>query len=442
MDVTPKQNHSNLKIKQIFLFMTLALVFPLTVFILQQIFGIHISLVSFFLTFEGSLAYFTVVMLAMVLMLIQIMNEKSRQAAVQSTELRFKALVENSYDAITLIDQAGTILYTSPSTQKVIGYTSAELMGKNIFSLIYPDDLPFIQQKMSELTQKTGSMVSAEFRGLNKDGTWHWIEGVATNLLEEPYVKAIVVNYRDITSRKMADLMKKDFISLVSHQLKTPVAQLKGFIENMLEGITGELNEKQRNYLSQMLEIVIRNYKLITNLLNISRIERGVITIEKHPWKLKEIIDQMKLNYDEAVTKRGLQFNIDTVDETIEIFADREKLEEAIGNLIMNAVKFTEKGAIGIRTGIQNDFVLIEVSDTGQGISEDVLKKLFNPDMVLSGSASVEKGAGLGLYIAKQFLLLQGGDIAVKSVVGKGSIFTIAIPKNVYNLNKDYVRNP
>ncbi len=323
---------------------------------------------------------------------------------------------------------------------RVLGYTPQELAGKNSFALIYPDDLASTQEKFTNLVQHPGATITAEYRVLHKDGTIRWMEGIGTNLLQDSHVASIVANYRDITARKMADLMKKDFISLVSHQLRTPVAQLKGFIENMLKGITGDLNPKQREYLAQMLDINNRNYKMISDLLNISRIERGVITIEKHPWKLKDIIDQINTDYGQIVAKRGLSFNIAPVDENLEIFADREKLHEAIGNIVMNAVKFTSEGSIAIQTGLKENYVLIEITDSGPGMSEEMLKKLFTTDQVLDGSASVEKGAGLGLYIAKQFLLLQGGDISVQSTEGKGSSFTLVVPKNVYNLDKEYVR--
>lgn len=429
-----------MKIRQILLFMIGAIALPAVLAIFKHLLGIETVISSLIFSFEGALVYFSAVTLMLVIMLMQLENAREKSSAVLGTEAKFQAIFENSYDAISLLDKTGKILYSTPSTIRVVGYKPEELAGQSVFALVYPDDLATTQQKFSELIAKPGSTINVEYRILHKDSSIRWLEGMGTNLLEDPKIQAIVANYRDITSRKMADLMKKDFISLVSHQLKTPIAQLKGFIENMLHGITGELNEKQREYLASMLEITTRNYKMISDLLNISRIERGVITFEKHPWKLKDITEQLKTDYQDAVTKKGLQFIFGPVDEAVEIFADREKLLEAIGNIIMNAIKFTISGSISVTTGTAGNFVYLEVADTGPGMSEEVLKKLFTSDQVLAGSASVEKGAGLGLYIAKQFLLLQGGDIKVKSVEGKGSTFSVAIPKNVYNLNKDYVR--
>jgi PAS domain S-box-containing protein len=134
-----------------------------------------------------------------------ISEQKRAQDALQASEKRFRALIENSSDAITLLSAEGRVVYDSPAAPGLLGYTPDELVGQSLFDLAHPDDLPFIRTIFVPLAQTPGQRASTQFRVRHKSGAWRWVEGVATNLLNEPSVGAIVVNYRDITDRKMAD---------------------------------------------------------------------------------------------------------------------------------------------------------------------------------------------------------------------------------------------
>jgi two-component system phosphate regulon sensor histidine kinase PhoR len=239
---------------------------------------------------------------------------------------------------------------------------------------------------------------------------------------------------RDITERKKIEAMKSDFVSLVSHQLKTPVVGIKLGIENMLGGLTGELTAKQKRYLQEMYEICSRNHRLITDLLNISRIERGVLSVDVEPVKLKEIVDLALRDYQKDIKKRGLSLKLEEADEGIVVLADVDKMVEALSNVINNAVKFTDKGSITIRItdGItrKGKYGIVEVRDTGIGMSDKVLNNLFTKERVLNGPPIAGGGVGIGLYIAKNFMEAQKGDITATSVVGEGSTFVLRVPRD------------
>lgn len=178
-------------------------------------------------------------------------RKKLADALVQS-EKRFRALIEHSADAITLIDANGTVIYESPSTQLLTGYIPEERLGRSGFSLIHPDDLPAIKSTFARVSAKAGHIENAQFRSVRKDGSVWWTEGTAINLFHEPSVQAIVINYRDITQRKKAEKALKD----ANQQLNARLAQIEQLQSELREQalrdpLTSLFN---RRYLSETME--------------------------------------------------------------------------------------------------------------------------------------------------------------------------------------------
>jgi len=222
--------------------------------------------------------------------------------------------------------------------------------------------------------------------------------------------------------------MKLDLISVVSHQLKTPVAEINGFIENMLEGLTGELNARQKRYLGEMRLIGRENYRLIGDLLSASKIDRGVVSADLKPVSARDVVTLAIRDYEQIMVEKGLGLHLEGMEENIKLYADRDKVVEALRNLINNAIKCTDKGTVTIRIGTEGDQGVIEVKDTGIGMDDDTMGRLFTKNRVL-GKEAHRSGAGLGLYISKHFMKIQKGDITVTSEVGKGSCFKLVVPK-------------
>jgi signal transduction histidine kinase len=234
---------------------------------------------------------------------------------------------------------------------------------------------------------------------------------------------------RDITARKKMDQAKSDFVALVSHQLKTPVAGIRGYIENMLDGLTGELNEKQKRYLSDMRVLCLRNYRLISDLLNTSMIERGMLSIDLGPTKLSDIVSTVIKDYYGKVEEKGLALKAEGMNgEDIVVLADRDKSIEALANIVNNCTKFTDQGSITIKVSHDDEYGIVEVRDTGRGMTDEILEELFKREKILSGGPVAGGGAGLGLYIAKGFMKAQNGDIIATSTIGKGSTFILKVP--------------
>jgi two-component system sensor histidine kinase ChiS len=158
-------------------------------------------------------------------------------------------------------------------------------------------------------------------------------------------------------------------------------------------------------------------------------IERGVLTVDLQPVQLRDIVELALKDYAADIRDKGLALNLEETAADIVVIADEGKLVEALRNIIHNALKFTDNGSITIRTGSEGEYGTIEVTDTGRGMSDRELETLFVKEKVLSGGPKAGEGATLGLYIARGFMERQHGDITVTSAVGKGSTFTLKVPR-------------
>ena len=321
---------------------------------------------------------------------------------------------------MVIVDAQGDILYLSERFEAILG---KETIGRKCW-LVYRDDNTQCYECPLKSEIKIGQVKSIEAENI-MGGKIYQIMHIG--IMYEGR-KAVLEIFNDITERKHIDQMKSDFVALVSHQLKTPVGELSGYIDNMLNGLTGELFGKQKQYLLEMREINSRAYRLITDLLNVSRIERGVISVNLQAVKLQEILTLALRDYLQDISKKGLSLNLENMDQEITVMTDKDKTVEAVSNVISNAVRFTEQGSIVISLRSDDFFGYIDIQDTGKGVLPELLDKLFKREQTLSGCPRPEGGAGLGLYIAKNFMVLQQGDVWVESTGEQGSKFIFRIP--------------
>jgi len=357
-----------------------------------------------------------------------ITERKRVEEALRASEEKLRNLFDSASDGIFTIDLNGVYTEVNERMLEMQGLSSKdEILGKNAFEFVAPRDIDRAMVDMQRTLQQW-SVARLEYSILRTDGSEFPAE-ISGTALKDDYGNPVgfIGISRDITERKQIEEMKSDFVSLVSHQLKTPVLGIKAGIENMLEGLAGDLTTEQKQYLQDMYDICVRNYRLVTNLLNISVIERGVLSLDIKPVKLREIVDLAVQNYRKSIEEKGLALNLEETDETVIVRADRDKTVEALSNVINNAVKFTDTGSITIKITREGKCGIVEVRDTGEGISDNVLNTLFTKEKVLSGTQCTGGSAGLGLYIAKAFMKVQEGDITATSVVGEGSTFVLKI---------------
>ncbi len=220
----------------------------------------------------------------------------------------------------------------------------------------------------------------------------------------------------------------QDITSFVSHQLRAPVTAMRWSIESMLDGESGPVGNALKKELQQLHDVAIQNGKLIDDILNVSRIDRGVIEVKTEPVQLADIAERALRDYRVALKKAGLSLAVVGPKKAITVQADLEKMAEAVTNAISNAIKHTKSGGITVTLRSDDRFGYIDVTDTGEGMPPEILQNLFSRTGVKGSNTDSSKSTGLGLYIARNFVQLQGGDITVTSTVGKGSTFTYSVP--------------
>jgi signal transduction histidine kinase len=226
------------------------------------------------------------------------------------------------------------------------------------------------------------------------------------------------------------DRLKSEFLSDVSHELRTPLTSVKGYVDYLLEGIVGELSPPQRDFLTRVKGNTDRLVRLINDLLDLSRIEAG--RVDFHPVRLAmvevatEVIDALR----PLAAEKEVDLSTDMSETDGFVRADRDKVYQILLNLTHNAVKFTPpRGSVQVRVeGQPRGEVLTVVQDTGEGIPPEELQRIFDKFHQVSESPAHPKGSGLGLAIAKKLIELHGGQIWVRSELGKGSAFGFTLP--------------
>jgi len=236
-----------------------------------------------------------------------------------------------------------------------------------------------------------------------------------------------------LTNRRLKELdqLKSDFLSTVSHELRTPIAIMREGVSLCLNEGVGSLNPTQRKLLNDTQSNIDRLNRLVTDLLDLSRIEEGKLTLRRSSVDICSIVDKVKSNYDPQAQKRGIQIVTKLPERPLTLFVDEDKVTQIFNNLMSNAIRFSnENGSITIEIIDNENDIECHVSDTGIGISEENINRLFSKfEQVGRLSGSGYKGTGLGLAITKGLVEKHGGTIHVRSSVGAGSTFTFTLKK-------------
>ena len=241
----------------------------------------------------------------------------------------------------------------------------------------------------------------------------------------------IVALLRDVSKEREIEQMKSDFVSLVSHELRTPLVAIKGAADNLLDGLAGELNDTQKDCLILSKRNIDRLNRLISDLLDISRIEAGKIQLNKQPADAASIVKDVLGLFQASAKEKNIALELLLPEEIPLVTIDSDKINQVLTNLVGNALKFTPaQGKITIKAFRAENFLQIEVRDTGVGIPKQDLEKVFDKFYQVDRNKSFTsvKGTGLGLPISKGIVERHGGKIWAESEIGKGSKFIFTLP--------------
>jgi len=367
----------------------------------------------------------------------------------------FYTLLVNSIQdyAIFLMDPKGIISSWNLGAQKLKGYTPEEIIGKHFSTFYGPEDIandkPGTELK---LCNRFGHVEDEGWR-IKKDGGKFWANVVITALRDK---NGKLVGYakvtRDLTERKkheddlrsanerllrqqveLADLnsVKDEFISLASHQLRTPATGVKQFLGLLLEGYAGELSSQQKDYLQRAYDSNDRQIDLVNDLLRVAQIDAGKIILAKSS---TDIINLTKDVVDEQIDSfkdRQQSLHLELPSSPLHAYIDQMRFRMVLENIIDNASKYTPHGG-KINVTIHSDVnrIYVKVADTGVGIDKESLAKLFMKFSRIPNELSeAVGGSGLGLYWAHKVMELHDGTIEVTSKPGEGTVFSIIFPK-------------
>ena len=235
----------------------------------------------------------------------------------------------------------------------------------------------------------------------------------------------------DITREKEIDRMKTELVSMVAHELRSPLTSIAGFSELLLdEGVT---QEQSKEYAEIILKESNRLGDLINKFLDISRIESGKSQVHKTPVQIGHVVESVLEMNMYLAERRGMKVNLNIPDDLSTVWVDREMMGEAILNLFSNAVKYSPEGkTISIEVEDKEDQQLVRMIDQGYGIPEKSLNRIFDKFYRVTESEHIQEitGSGLGLSLVKEIIELHDGSIWVESKIGEGSTFTFSIPKS------------
>jgi PAS domain S-box-containing protein len=389
------------------------------------------------------------------LVMVRDITERRRiEDALRASERRFRALVQHSSDVTIIRDLAGAIRYISPAAAEVFGYTPEELLGHNRVELVHPDDYKAMAAHIAAIHARPGVYEPIVYRVRHRDGTWRWLEGTATNLLDEPAIQGIVVNARDVTARKQAEeerdallrreqtaraaaeqtaQLREEFLTIASHELKTPLTTIKGSAELLvryLQRAETAQDTARLNRLTTMLHQQIEHMTvLVDDLLDLSRLQRGQLLLRPGPLDFAAVVRQVVERFRIANERDAAARLVLAAPAALPGVADESRLDQIITNLVSNALKYSpEGGEVSVALRAADTQVELAVSDRGMGIELEDKALLFQPYARGPQAGAVASGIGVGLYITARIVERHGGSIAVMSVPGAGSTFTVRLP--------------
>jgi len=352
---------------------------------------------------------------------------RKAEAAISESELRFRNMAEGSGILIAFGSESGEITYFNQAWSELTGKSAQELLAFGWADLVHREDKePYMNLYMDSLRKQVG--YTGEYRILNKSGEYRWLLTFASPRFEpDGSFTGFIGSSLDITERKQNEQRKNDFISMVSHELKTPLTSTISYVQvshkkALTDGdmlIAGML-ERANKQLGKMTT-------LINGFLNVSRLEAGKIYIDKRPFDMAVLIKEVEKGIVPEASSHKIMFA--PVEETW-TSVDKDKIEQVINNFISNAIKYSPAGStIHIACVSQDGYARVDVRDEGIGIKSEDQEKLFDRFYRVEGLHNNSiSGFGIGLYICKEIIERHGGQIGVSSTPGAGSDFWFTLP--------------
>ncbi|MBN2562452.1 MAG: PAS domain S-box protein [Phycisphaerae bacterium] len=361
-------------------------------------------------------------------------ERRAVEQALRESEAKYRTLYDFSQDAILILTPDLKFVTGNPASVAMTGCRDEkELVGLSVVDMSperQPDGQPSADRlrQIVAMAMERGSH-SFEWK-CRRLGDGEFLASITLTRVQIHGRELLQVTVRDITREKEVDRMKSEFVSIASHELRTPLTNIQEAISQVMDGLYGEMPTEQRAVLGIAHRNCQRLGRIVSDFLDLSRIESGRLVIRKAALSVANAADRVARQFREAVRKKSISLTVRAEHGLARAMADPDRLEQILVNLIGNAVKFTpEGGDVSVDTTMENGWIRCSVADTGVGMTPDELRQLFTKFKRFGATGGSDKtGAGLGLVIAKHLVELHGGEIEVQSHPGRGSRFTFRLP--------------
>ncbi len=347
---------------------------------------------------------------------------------------KFELGVESASDQIVITDPEGIILYANPAVKEISGFDPQMILGKKAGSKrLWGGQMdPEFYKNFWQTIKVEKKSFKGTFENKKKDGTKYYAQTTVSPVLNRSGgVKFFVGIERDITKEKKVEKMKDEFISLASHQLRTPLSAIRWYLEMLFDGDAGKLTDEQEKYATNVYESNQRMINLVNALLNVSKIETGKIAIKPKPTNIVKLVDQILEELNSEIESKNQKVIFSANQNIPPIELDPKLIRNVYSNLIINASKYSPPAStLEIFISKNNEEVISQISDHGYGIPEEEHKRVFQKFFRAHNAVKAEpSGTGLGLYLSKTIVETFGGKIWFESNK-EGTTFWFTIPLN------------
>lgn len=366
---------------------------------------------------------------------------------IEQEKAKDEAILSSIGDGVIVTDSNRVVLFVNGVAENMIGWKVDEIKGK-----VWGVDLPkVVDEGGNDIPQDHHALgialrerkkATAAYVYILKDGSNLAVSVTASPVIIDDELVGSIVVFRDVTREREVDRMKTEFISLASHQLRTPLTAMRWFSEMLLAGDGGELNPQQAEFVKNISDSNKRMIELVNSLLNISRIESGRLIVEPEPTDMKELLESVLVELRPRFDAKKQQLIVSVHHELSKVNVDPKLIRQVFSNLLTNALKYTpDGGEISIFISQKNSDIVSQVSDTGYGIPLKEQSKVFQKFYRGENIISIETdGTGLGLYLIKAIIESSGGKIWFESKEKVGTSFYFSIPMTGMIAKKGEVR--
>jgi two-component system phosphate regulon sensor histidine kinase PhoR len=365
---------------------------------------------------------------------------EEHRAAVESRARRYEAQTQRMQSVLTglaepviAIDRYDDLILSNPSAEELFSIDLTRTEDRALAKLVHCEKL--VELLTDTRKRKAPSQRSCELAFADRDGSAHWYRVTARSIAapgegaEHDAAQGVVAVLHDISSHKALQKRNAEFVSAVSHEMKTPLAGIKAYVELLVDG-DAEDEATQEQFYEIINAQADRLQRLVDNMLNLARIEAGVVAVNKQSRSLNELLEEaLKVIHPAAETK-GITLASDLSPLYLGVFVDHDMALQAAINLLSNAVKYTPRGGrVTLRSRLVDHEARFDVEDTGVGLSSEDCVKVFEKFYRVQKDKEMASGTGLGLPLVKHIIEdVHGGRISVHSTPGQGSTFSVFLP--------------